>query len=117
MSKIIGAKITENKAWELPNGQKGVTNKVDFEVVTNYVGDGCIGFKGRTFSCKISDLGRIFQKATPAPGKVTEFVGSLLNRECLIESEARTNRDNEFQGDAITSVVFFDEIAAAAAKK
>ena len=116
MSKIIGAKITENKAWELPNGQKGVTNKVDFEVVTNYIGEGCVGFKGRTFSCKISDLGRIFRKDPSLSGNVSEFVNSLLNRECIIESEARTNRDNEFQGDALVTVVFLDELPGAKAK-
>ncbi|MGM9645946.1 MAG: hypothetical protein ACI3XS_04600 [Eubacteriales bacterium] len=107
MSKIVGAKIRENQTYTKPDGSEGVINSVDFRCVVRDAGEGIVGYDVRRYSAKIDDLKYIFGLDPSSYGNITDYVKSLLCRECILETKA-----SAFDGkltEQLVGVTFLDK--------
>ena len=122
MSKIVGFEIAENKAWKITNEdtgevREGTTNRVTFYCNVRLTGDEkeVSGVRGRTYATPIDRLAQVFGRERKNGETLFEYCKSFLDRECALETSAKTFRDS-FSGEELVAVYFFDDLMAAALK-
>ena len=115
MSKIIGARIIENKKIMGDDGQERVINKVEFRCVIRETATECIGQNVARYNCAIDELRQIFEKDPRDYRTITEYCSAMLDRECVLETKA-----SAFQGvlsERLIHVMFLDELLQKEAQK
>lgn len=122
MSKIVGFEIAENKTWKITNEdtgevREGTTNRVTFFCNVKLTGDEkeVCGVCGKKYATSIDSLPQVFGKERDKNQSLYDYCKSFLNRECALETSAKTFRDS-FSGEELVSVYFFDDLIAAAIK-
>lgn len=118
MSKIIGYEITEGKVYEKKDkdgnktGETAKINNATIYVAVQLPGSEekvtRVGYKVKEYNVQLSSLENIFKHEIKVP---TEYLYKCLNRECIIESNARVYRD-QFSGEEMVSCYFIDELVA-----
>ena len=122
MSKIVGFEIAENKPWKITNEdtgevREGTTNRVTFYCNVKLTGDEkeTAGVRGKTYGTPIDRLPQVFGRERKMGESLLDYCKSFLDRECALETSAKTFRDS-FGGEELVAVYFFDDLIAAAAK-